>query len=171
MPQQPIRQLELAEILMTYMRFLAKKERVDHLILTVNGLLLEGFFLDQGNWNFYIQILCRTFRYKLAFEICETRLMDNWAGWALIRRQLPVRNRLPIEVRNKKNWPRHLRPFHTTLLYLARAYLELEAMGAESRASQAFLSDLERDCPRIVKAIRTMQRTDDEVERSILRGW
>jgi pentatricopeptide repeat-containing protein PET309 len=167
----PVRQLELAEILMTYMRFLAKKERVDHLILTVNGLLQEGFFLDQGNWNFYIQILCRTFRYKLAFEICETRLMDNWAGWALIRRQLPVRNRLPIEVRNKKNWQRHLRPFHTTLLYLARAYLELEAMGAESRASQAFLSDLERDCPRIVKAIRTMQRTDDEVERSILRGW
>jgi pentatricopeptide repeat-containing protein PET309 len=167
----PVRQRELGKILMTYMRFLVKKDRVDDAIATVNGLTKEGFVLDNNNWNLYIQILCRKFRYKLAFELCETRLMSGFTGWAQIRRQLPVRNRLPIELRYARKLPTHLRPFHRTLLYLARAYLELEAMGAESRASQNFLSDLERDCPRILKAIRTMQRNDDEMERSILRGW
>jgi pentatricopeptide repeat-containing protein PET309 len=167
----PLHQLDLSRSLSTYMISLARQGRSDDIPSVVNGLLEEGFLLDNKNWNLYIQLLAQRYRYKLAFELCEEKLMDGWTGWARLRWQEPVRNRLPIEVRNKKKEPKHLRPNSSTLLFLARGFLELQAMSAESRASQMLLEDLQRTCPRTLLAIRTMQRTDNALEREILRGY
>jgi pentatricopeptide repeat-containing protein PET309 len=57
-----------------------------------------------------------------------------------------------------------------TMLYLAREYIELQDSAAESPAYKYILSDLERDYPKTMKAIKTMPRMDNEGERNILRG-
>jgi pentatricopeptide repeat-containing protein PET309 len=136
----------------------------------VDGLLSDGFALDNHNWNSYITYLAIRHKYQLGFRLCETYLMDKWTGWARIRWTLPVRNRLSTELRAERKNPKYLRPKYLTILHLARGYLELQSMAAESRHSEALLADLEAECPRVVKAITTMQRVDDHLERTILRG-
>jgi pentatricopeptide repeat-containing protein PET309 len=167
----PIHQYDLARPLSTYMETLNRQQRVDDIPAVVNGLLEEGFLLDSRNWNQYIQYLSRRYRYKLAFELCEENLIENWQGWARIRWQLPVRNRLPMAIRNKKKKKSFLRPTQVTLAWLARAFLDLQAMAAESKASQILLDDLHHECPRTLNAIKTMQRTDANWEREILGDY
>jgi pentatricopeptide repeat-containing protein PET309 len=166
----PAHKLDLADSLVIYLRSLSIQQKVDEMTETVKDVLDRGFVLDNHTWNKYVQFLARRFQYRLAFKLCEERLMPGWTGWARIRWQLPERNRLPLTLRRARQWPTHLRPLYYTLLYLARGFLELQAMAAESPASENLLSDLERDCPMTVKAIKTMQRSDDEEERRILRG-
>jgi pentatricopeptide repeat-containing protein PET309 len=167
----PVHQLDLANSLTTYMNSIAIQSKIDDLPNVVEILLKDGFLLDNNNWNQYIQLLTRKLRWKLAFETCESMLMDGWTGWARLRWQRPERNRLPMEIRTAKKEQTHYRPKYHTLLYLARALLELQAMAAESRASQFLLNDLERKCSRTVQAIKSMQRTDDALEREVLRGY
>lgn len=166
-----LHQLDLQRILTTYMNTLFKQEKIDDLVRVVNELLEQGFLLSNKNWNHYIGILAQAFRIKLAFTLCESNLMPGWTGWARIRWQLPERNRLPLEVRALKKDPTYLRPIYHTLLYLARSFLELQDMSAESKSHQMLLAELERDCPKTLHAIKTMQRIDGDLERKILRGY
>jgi pentatricopeptide repeat-containing protein PET309 len=166
----PLHQLDLQRIITTYMNSLARQERVDDLTKIVNELLDQGFLLSNKNWNHYITILSKAFRIKLAFTLCERKLMPGWTGWARVRWQLPERNRLPYEVRALKKEPTYLRPVYHTLLYLAKNFLELQDMSAESKGYQMLLSDLDRDCPKTMQAIKTMQRIDGELERRVLRA-
>ena len=94
--------------------------------------------------------------------------MQNWTGWAWTRRHAPMPNQLPLELRNKRKDPRHLRPLHNTLLYLARGYLDLQTMYAEAGPSELILEDLRKRCPNTVAAVITMPRSGDLVERKIL---
>ncbi|KAK0128936.1 hypothetical protein ONS95_000880 [Cadophora gregata] len=167
----PARQMDLARHLGLYMQSLHTQRMTDKMIATVNGLLNDGFALDNHNWNSYIEFLTKRNKYQLAFRLCETYLMDQWTGWARIRWTLPERNRLPTDLRAKRKDPLHLRPKYLTILHLARGYLELQSMAAESVHSGTLLTELERDCPRVVRAITTMQRVDDYLERTVLRGY
>ena len=166
----PAHHLNLADALTIYLRSLVIQHKVQEMTETVKEVLSLGFSLDNHTWNKYVQYLSRKQEYHLAFKVCEEKLMPGWTGWSMIRWTLPVRNRLPIELRHARQWPTHLRPVYYTMLYLARNYIELQDEAAESPASENALSDLERDCPRTVDAIKTMPRTDDEEERHILRG-
>lgn len=161
-------QIDLAMTLTWYLKSLAWTGQVDKMIVTVNNHLQDGFALDMRNWNIYIELLCQRSRPKLAFEVCEKYLISNWPGWSQIRRRQPVRNRLPIEIRAKRKHPRWYRPITRSLVFLARSYLDIEAMAAESRGYQFMLDDLERLYPKTVHAIRTMERSSDEQEREIL---
>jgi len=167
----PARQLDLARHLGTYLQSLHTQRKTDEMIATVDGLLSDGFALDNHNWNSYLEFLAIRHKYQLAFRLCEDNLMDHWTGWARIRWTLPERNRLPTDLRAKRKDPLHLRPKYLTILHLARGYLELQSMAAESVHSEALLAELERTCPRVVNAITTMQRVDDVLERSVLRGY
>jgi pentatricopeptide repeat-containing protein PET309 len=164
------RQLELQLIFTTYANNLARQERINDLTTVVNELLREGFVLSNKNWNQYIGLLAQNFQLKKAFTLCENKLMPGWIGWAHIRWTLPERNRLPFEIRALKKEPRYYRPKYHTLLFLAKAWLELQEMSAESRGHQMLVADLERDCPKTTQAIKSMQRLDDGLERSILKG-
>jgi pentatricopeptide repeat-containing protein PET309 len=161
-------QIDLALTLSWHLKSLASRGEVDRMIITVNNYLKDGFAMDMRNWNTYIQLLCMKSRPKLAFEVCEKHLMRNWPGWSQLRRRQPVRNRLPVEIRAKRKNPRWYRPISRSLIFLARSYLDIEAMAAESKAYQYMLEDLGRLCPKTVHAIRTMERSGDEQERDIL---
>jgi pentatricopeptide repeat-containing protein PET309 len=166
-----VHQLDLSNALTTYMRSLAQQLRIDDITKVVNDLLQDGFKLDNNNWNHYIVLLVRGFKYKLAFELCESKLMGGWTGWARLRWQAPERNRLPLELRNLKKQRTHMRAKYHMLLYLARSYLQIQSLAAESRGNQMLLQDIERDCPRTIQAIKTMPRTDDVLEREVLHGY
>ncbi|KAE9363471.1 hypothetical protein N431DRAFT_389373 [Stipitochalara longipes BDJ] len=166
----PAHHLDLADSLVVYLRSLVIQNKIQQMTETVKDVLDRGFVLDAHTWNKYVQFLARKHEYDLAFRTCEEKLMPGWTGWTKIRWQLPVRNRLPIELRRARQWPTHLRPVYYTMLYLAREYIELQDSAAESPAYEYILSDLERDYPKTIKAIKTMPRTDNEEERSILRG-
>lgn len=165
----PIHQLDLTRCLSVYMNALAAEGKAGLISAVVDGLLQDGFLLDSKNWNQYIQILAQHRYYELAFRLCEDKLMDNWTGWATIRWRQPVRNRLPIELRNKRKQSLHLRPNTHTFLYLSRAYLDLQDMATESRLSEERLDIILKTCPRTIQAINTMERTDSSLEREILR--
>jgi pentatricopeptide repeat-containing protein PET309 len=166
----PARAYSLAVPLSTYMQALVQQDKIVELQRTVNGVLAAGFKLDNKNWNLYIQILVRHARYKQAFELCETVLMDGWMGWARVRWQMPGRNRLPYEQRTLKKTRTYLRPIYHTMLFLARGLLDLQGSSAETKTARAILEELEETSPRTLLAIRTMQRVDDDLERLILRG-
>jgi pentatricopeptide repeat-containing protein PET309 len=165
----PIHQLDLTRCLSVYMNALAAEGKAGLISAVVDGLLQDGFLLDNKNWNQYIQILAQHRYYELAFRLCEDKLMDNWTGWATIRWRQPGRNRLPIELRNKRKQSLHLRPNTHTFLYLSRAYLDLQDMATESRLSEERLDIILKTCSRTIQAINTMERTDSSLEREILR--
>ncbi|KAE8443839.1 hypothetical protein EG329_001346 [Mollisiaceae sp. DMI_Dod_QoI] len=167
----PVHQYDLSKHLYLYLESLSVQNKIETMIETVDGVLEDGFSLDNRTWNYYIQLLTQKFRYKMAFKTCEERLIDNWTGWQMIRWQNPVRNRLPYSFRNIRKQARHLRPIHITLLYLARSLLDVQAMAAESRSSEVLLNDIRKSFPKTVKAIEMMPRTDNELERRILREW
>jgi pentatricopeptide repeat-containing protein PET309 len=165
----PLHALALSKPLQVYMRSLAIQKKSLQLEQTIKDVQAAGFELDNKNWNTYIQLLTRSYRHKLAFELCEEKLIGGWTGWARIRWQEPRRNRLPLKVRYWKRDQRSLRPIFHTFLHLARAMLDLEDAAIYSRTAWLVLKDLEKSCPRTIHAIRTMQRMDSELEREILQ--
>lgn len=166
-----IHRLALQRCLSIYMNALAKQRRANYIPTVVNGLLKDGFLLDNRNWNEYIQILARNGHSKLAFDLCERKLMGNWTGWAGIRWHQPMRNRLPLELRIKRKQALHLRPTAHTFLYLTRAFLDLQDVSVESRLGQEIFDDVCKSCPTTTDAIKTMPRTDSPLERNILRDF
>jgi pentatricopeptide repeat-containing protein PET309 len=164
----PSHRFALSKHLNYYMRSLFDQEKRHELTSTVDNLLSEGFELDGSNWNLYVSLLARKFSLKTAFQVCENKLMPGWTGWARIRRALPERNRLPIEIRRARRQPGYLRPQYHTFLWLGRGYLKIEAQAAESRAAESMMEWLSRECPKTVNALRTMQRSDGNLENAIL---
>merc|ERR1712225_84944 len=53
----PARQLDLARHLGTYLQSLHTQRKTDEMIATVDGLLSDGFALDNHNWNSYLEFL------------------------------------------------------------------------------------------------------------------
>ncbi|RDL33635.1 uncharacterized protein BP5553_08003 [Venustampulla echinocandica] len=162
------RQLDLAKCVSWYLQSLGLQGNVDQMAVTIDDLLKIGFVLDNHNWNIYVKVLCSKSKAKLAFQVCEDRLMPGFTGWSHIRRQLPVRNRLPIEIRRLRKDPRYCRPAPSTILVLADVYLMIQDAAIESPASQYLLEEIRRSCPKTVSAMETMPRTNDPMEREIL---
>lgn len=165
----PLHELDLSQALSSQITVLAQQNKFQQLSTTIKAVQQAGFKVDSENWNLYIQLLALSYRYQEAFELCEKKLMGGWSGWARLRWQTPGRNRLPIQLRNLKKDPRFLRPKYHTLLFLAKALSELEASATESRNAQVLIQELTKTCPRVIQAIRTMERTDSELEREVMR--
>lgn len=166
----PVHQLDLSKALSTYMRALHDQGRTDRLIEVIQEVTREGFELDSRNWNLYIRLLVRGEKHTLAFALCEDILMKNFSGWKELRRQQGTRNRLPIEYRLARRQPRYLRPYRSTMAYLARAYVEIEVAANESKKSRDLFVSLKKNNPKLVRAIKTMSSSNEEFERSILSG-
>ncbi|CAG8970696.1 hypothetical protein HYALB_00003451 [Hymenoscyphus albidus] len=164
-------QLVLSKSLSWYLRALAWNSMGDctKVTATVEGLLEEGFVLDNHNWNKYVQILLSSSKVKGAFQVCEERLMPGFTGWSMVRRHMPVRNRLPKAIRDLRKTSRHLRPMINTQLALARAYISFRESAMESAAYQFWLEDLERLYPQTCQMIKTMRRKEDPMELMMLR--
>ncbi|EPE25816.1 TPR-like protein [Glarea lozoyensis ATCC 20868] len=141
-----------------YLAYLSWDSRQDEMIATVNSLLEEGFVLDNRNWNNYVKLLLQGSdqHIRMAFELCEDKLMGGFLGWALYRRRSPARNKLPLTVRYYRKDPRHLRPLASTSFELANAFIDLQAAATESPSSRYLVEALERRCPKTVGHILTI---------------
>ena len=164
----PLHQLALNRPLSTQISSLIEQRKTEQLCTTVEKVQAAGFVLDNKNWNLYIQGLAVSSRCKEAFTLCEGKLMDGWTGWARLRWSAPQRNRLPLGLRYERMRAGHLRPLYYTLLSLAKAYVELGEASAEREGMQHVLDNIEKECPRTVHAIKSMQMVHDNLQRKFL---
>ncbi|KAH6673764.1 hypothetical protein B0J14DRAFT_541444 [Halenospora varia] len=153
-------ELELSRCLGPYLESLADVGKIDLMVQTVNEYMDYGFVLNHQNWNLYIRLLCKRNRVKLAFRLCEARLMPNFPGWRLLRRQqFPnAPHNLPGSFKQMSNNPRYARPLSHTIAILAGSYIRLTNAASESPGYQALLEDLEHLCPKSLNAVISMQR-------------
>jgi pentatricopeptide repeat-containing protein PET309 len=166
----PRYQLALMRALMVQLDSLFAQGKIKEMINLINYLVEQDVYIDVVNWNRYIQYLVRSSRFKLAFKLCEKKLINQWAGWTKIRWESKGPNQLSLSLRRKRKDVRFLRPHHTLLLWMAKAFLDLESYAAESAASQKIIDEIEKHCPKTCKAIKTLPRSNDELERRILEG-
>lgn len=162
------RRFDLSRLLSTLIQSYRDTNKMAQLKAIVRQVTDAGFELDSKNWNLYIQALTRTHAYSEAFEQCEIKLMPGWLGWQKVRAKLPVRNRLDIATRRLKENPTYFRPVFHTLLFLAKAYIEMDAAAEMGGDYGHRLKMLEDKAPRTLHAIRTMQREGDDLERIVL---
>lgn len=140
----------------------------DGLVSTVAKVREAGFALSGQNWNRYIQLLARFGRWQDAFLLCEQVLMPQWPGWAQRRKKLRQKVRLPLDLRRLGAAYRHARPNTHTLLLLIRHFMQLEQLAPWSSEPARLLERVHRECPRFVRAAKTMMPTGSELEVEIL---
>ncbi|KAI1809120.1 hypothetical protein GGS20DRAFT_573449 [Poronia punctata] len=160
----------LSQGLRVMQEVLFKEGDPSHIVELVEQVLEAGFQVDSKNWNYYVQILVQLKQYKPAFAVCEDILMPNWTGWKTVRVKEPVESYIPPNIRRKGSSPRHLRPTATTLYWLARGYLELEKSSPWSGAAAKTLGDVQENCRRAVRAVKSMRRVYSHLENEILNS-
>ena len=163
-------QLRINEPFRIYMKTMVDQKNVGQLNQTVQNTTAVGFELDSRNWNEYVKILARNSNYyKLAFQICEAKLMPGWQEWRIQRRKLAGRRmNVPLVVRRAKCNPRSLRPYYDTMMWLTRRMIDLQARAAEDPEVQKLINFLIHECPKTIKAIEEIPRTNSDDE-SILK--
>jgi pentatricopeptide repeat-containing protein PET309 len=141
---------------------------IESLVAIVTRVLDAGFALSGQNWNHYVQLLARFGRWQEAFTLCERVLMPQWPGWAQRRRRLRQKVRLPLDLRRLGGSYRHARPNTHTLLLLTKKFMELEQIAPWSSEPAALVDRINAECPRFVRAAKTMVPTGSDLENEIL---
>ena len=143
---------------------------------TIHNLLSNGFIIDNLTWNEFIQYLATSDRAVDAFTACEMYLMPSFPGWA---------NLSPVYIRNYRkgySWMelRHfdlnrksVLPRYKTLVLLAAALTrvrkdEANGLGYNAEHGRWLREVLEQAAPMTVRAIETMPRTGDGLQRTYL---
>ncbi|KAB5540422.1 hypothetical protein GE09DRAFT_1192143 [Coniochaeta sp. 2T2.1] len=164
----PAHRYLLNEALSTILKVHSATGDADSLLSIVSRVRDAGFALSGQNWNHYIQLLARFGRWSDAFLLCEEVLMPQWHGWAQRRRKLRQTVRLPIDLRRLGQSYRYAKPNTHTLLLLIRQFMELERMAPWSSEPASMVDKINADCPRFVRAAKTMIMTGSDLEMEIL---
>ncbi|OIW32510.1 hypothetical protein CONLIGDRAFT_571683 [Coniochaeta ligniaria NRRL 30616] len=164
----PAHRYLLNEPLATVLTVYSATGDVEGLVATVTKVLDAGFALSARNWNVYIQMLARFGRWMDAFVLCEKVLMPQWPGWAQRRRRMRQAVRLPLDLRRLGKSYRYARPNTHTLLMLIRQFMELERLAPWSSEPAALVEKVTAECPRFVRAAKTMMPTGSDLELDIL---
>ncbi|KAI9780398.1 MAG: hypothetical protein M1816_002856 [Peltula sp. TS41687] len=151
----PAYRYQLAFPLTQYIMALDEQGRTQDIKDTVNQMLWDGYKLDKTNWNVYIQLLARHGQYQDAFGHCEFELMPGWKGWREHRRV----QGLPRLRSKAYNVSDTARPFYKTMLYLARATVNLRPSNYNAMAASY---------PRTLAAIRGLPYREDRLQASVL---
>ncbi|KAI1004937.1 hypothetical protein K3495_g3278 [Podosphaera aphanis] len=156
--------LKLNRALWIYMKSLIKQRRTTQLKITVEELVLNGYELENRNWNEFVRAMSRTLKYyKFAFQVCEFKLMPSWQGWRIQRHKLVgYRHKIALAIRRAKLNPNSLRPHYDTIMWLTRRLLDLQAQAAENPEIQKQINMLKRENPLTFKAIEDLPRREDE---------
>ena len=150
-----------------YIKSLDQQKRTHDLICTVDKLHTAGYALSSANWNQYIQALARSQRapdHQLAFTLCDRHLMTNWPGWKAFghvdwfKPNLRAANRAAILRKDQ------YMPAYSTLVWLARVYLEAKTRGLGGTSRR-----LEKAGPTTTQAVLNMPRLSDGAQMEILR--
>jgi pentatricopeptide repeat-containing protein PET309 len=143
---------------------------------TVRSLLTSGFVIDNLTWNeLIIGLTLRGYMID-AFSACEMYLMPNFPGWAELNPVYRRRYRPGyswMEIRHYEIKRSSLLPRYKTLVVLAAALQqvkrdEMNGLGFNPQLGQWVREVLERIAPNTVRAIETMPRTGDELQKQYL---
>ncbi|KAK0672594.1 hypothetical protein QBC41DRAFT_313583 [Cercophora samala] len=143
----------LCDPLKTMQRYYLESEDADGLINLIDSVRAKGFELDSKNWNYYVQGLAKMKRWRLAFSICEDKLMGQWLGWQTDRAANMEMWKLPAEVRRLASDPKRPRPIAHTLFILAKEYMDLEKITPWSNEALREFRTIKQSAPRVVQAI------------------
>lgn len=163
----------------TYVRALLAQdtpESLQRVQRTFYDLLTHGFVVDNLTWNEFIQHLAARHRVIDAFTACEMYLMPNFPGWADLSPTY-IRHWLPgysfMELRHYELKRSSVLPRYKTLVLLAAAHRKVkqdESNGVGWVGNQeGWLREvLDRIAPSTVRAIESMPRTGDSLQRQYL---
>ncbi|KAL1608055.1 hypothetical protein SLS60_002994 [Paraconiothyrium brasiliense] len=143
---------------------------------TVNNLLSNGFIIDNLTWNELIQHLATRDRVVDAFSACEIYLMPQFPGWAALS-PVYIRHFRPgyslMELRHYDLKRTSVLPRYKTLVVMAAAFArvrreEANGVGFNPDMGGWVREVLEQIAPETVRAIETMPRTGDDLQRMYL---
>ncbi|KAK3688478.1 hypothetical protein B0T22DRAFT_459519 [Podospora appendiculata] len=166
----PAYRYSLSDPLKTMQRMYTVQEKPEALMALIAHVRAMGFELDSKNWNYYVQALAQLKKWKEAFAITEERLMPQWRGWHRVRVRENQKNEIPLEVRRLSSSRREVRPISHTLIILTKEYIDLEQMALWSKAASSLFDKINTECPKTVRAITTMVRSDSEFEAEVFSG-
>lgn len=144
---------------------------------TINHLLTNGFIVDNLTWNELIQHLAARNRVVDAFSACELYLMPQFPGWANLHPEY-IRNFRHgysiMELRHYDLKRESVLPRYKTMVILAAAMAKLRwdesnGIGWNPDMGGWIRETVEKIAPDTVRAIETMPRTADALQRRYLQ--
>lgn len=147
--------------LQQYLRYLGDLGRIDEMIKVVNDLLHAGYDLRHGNWNIYIQRLAQSpdrEHQRLAFEVCEQRLITGWPGWDVLGRPEYMKTKFKKMTKDTVILASKRLPTYLTFVYLTAVFVD----------NKSTRTRLEKLAPKTVDAVRNMPRINDTEQATIL---
>jgi pentatricopeptide repeat-containing protein PET309 len=193
-PQDPSRPAPalrhiLSHPLRHHITALAFQARFSEMISTVASVLGQGYTLDNGTWNCFIQQLLQSSPplALLAFRLTERYLIPSFPGWI---RGKPTANLSAYKqglqyIRARHLRPNQLMPLYKTLVKLAAGLIEVrraESLGLTS-AKRKFTANgsenltkyvgnmklIRQHAPRTLHAVQTMPTVEDNLQTRFLR--
>ena len=164
------RQLIFNYPLKYYIDYLASTGKYQEMEHAVNKLLLDGYDLTHRNMNLYIQYLCQSpdrEQKLLALRLSEQHLMGEWWGWDSMK--LPYIKRFFRAMERRIRGTRLRAPQYRTLVYLAKAYIDLGFGKSNMRKPEALAAlQASGEIKRTLNSIENMPKLDDEHQTDIL---
>ena len=154
-----------------YLSHLGEQKRFEDLINVVNDLHHDGYELNHRNWNTYIQFLSGSDLDKhklLAFMLCETHLMPQWAGWEAMGHPARMKNRFKGMAKEIMKDAGSAAPTYLTFVWLTKAYVDLGFGRARRRAAGTQEMLESGKLAKTLDAVSNMPMLDDWEQRTIL---
>lgn len=160
----PSRRYVLSSGFSRYIKSLSDQGKFSEMKDVADEMLFDGYRLDKTNINLYVQLLLRHGEYTVAFKFAEQYLMPGWGGWRLDR----WRAGLPRHRVGPSHGPGPIRPTYHTLMFLARAVIDMRMLEITGRKEQGTLMRISELCPRTMQAVSTMPYSVKELQREIM---
>lgn len=163
----------------TYIRSLLAQddpEMLQRAQRTIHTLLANGFLIDNITWNEFIQHLAQSNRVIDAFTACEMYLMPSFPGWSELN-PMYIRKYRPgyswMELRHYDVKRTSVLPKYKTMVILAavRAQIrqdEYNGVGFKPELGGWVGEVLEKVAPNTIRAIDTMPKTRDGLQKKYL---
>lgn len=145
---------------------------------TLRELLVEGYVVDGFTWNELVATLAQRGRLVDAFDICEEYLMPSFPGWRNLHPNYIRRDRKGytwMELRHHEIRRDSIMPRYKTLIVLAAEYRQVKAderngIGFNQAEGMWQAQVLENKAPMVVRAIETMPRTNDKLQKDFFHN-
>jgi pentatricopeptide repeat-containing protein PET309 len=143
---------------------------------TMRSLITNGYIIDNLTWNEFIQGLADNNRPLDAFSACEAYLMPAFPGWRTLGpyyTRKNVRGFQWMEIRHTDVGRTTIMPRYKTFVSLAASYARIKRDEANGLGYNADMGGwpselLEKMCPSTVRAIESMPRTDDRLQKQYM---
>lgn len=140
---------------------------------TMRDLLVNGYTVDNYTWNEYTAALAQRGHMVEAFSICEEFLMPQFPGWRNLHPNYIRKDQQGygwMELRHYEMKKSSILPRYNTLIVLATEFHgvrvdERNGVGYDEKTGVWLREELERVAPMTVRAIETMPRTNDRLQR------